>query len=265
MVGRPNSRVVGIVVLVGGLLMPFAPHAQDLGVLAGIVTDTSQAPLPGVTLTVATTNFERSAMAAPDGRYRFDLPAGTYAVRAELTGFEPGLENRVAVTAGATTILHFALGLGCIWEAVLVDLRLAAALRQATAIFQIRISESGSGQRCPATGSCVCTEHVADVTRVLTATAPDNALTKIRFLQEGAGRVAGEVKSGEETPYAPGQEYVAFLQWDPESIRFLRVNGPIYMFPVHNGRVEFKREDAPGISDGMTVEDFARAMRAAAR
>ena len=110
----------------------------------------------------------------------------------------------------------------------------------------------------------MCTEHVAAVTRVLKATAPDDALTTIRFLQEGAGRLAGEVNAGGETPYAPGQEYVAFLHWDPDSTRFRRVNGGIYMFPVRDGRVEFKRDDAPGISDGLTVEDFARAMRARA-
>lgn len=265
MLAKPNCRVVGIVVCVGGLLMPFAPRAQVLGVLAGMVTDTSQAPLPGVRLTVATANFERAAVTAPDGRYRIDLPAGTYAVRAELTGFEPGFESRVAVTAGATTTLHFGLGLGCIWEPILVDLGFAAALRRATAVFQIRISESEPGQRCPATGSCVCTEHVATVARVLKAAAPDDTLTTIRFFQEGAGRLPGEQRSGTEPPYAPGQEYVAFLQWDPESVRFLRVNGHISMFPIRSGRVEFKRDDAPGISDGMTVEDFARAMRAASR
>jgi hypothetical protein len=261
--GIPNSRVLGIVVFVGALCVPFAPHAQGLGELAGIVT--SEGALPGVKVTVATRDFERSAVTDSDGRYRIDLPAGTYVVRAELPGFEAGIQNGIAVTAGGTTILHFALGLGCIWEPVRVDLGLAFALRQATAIFQIRILESGSGQRCSATGSCVCTEHVAGVTRVLRAAAPDDALTTIRFLQEGAGRILDERKSGVETPYVPGQEYIAFLQWDPDSIRFLRVNGPTYMFPVRNGRVEFKRDDLPGVSDGTTVEAFTRALRAASK
>jgi hypothetical protein len=147
--GKLNSWVLGFAVFVGALLIPFALNAQELGVLVGIVTNTRQGLLPGAKVTVVTTNVERSAVTGADGRYRVDLPPRTYAVRAELTGFEAGLQNGIVVTAGAVTTLHFALGLGCLWEPVIADLGLAFALRQATAIFQIRISESGRASAVP--------------------------------------------------------------------------------------------------------------------
>lgn len=52
------------------------------------------------------------------------------------------------------------------------------------------------------------------------------------------------------------------MRWDSATDRFLRINGPIYMLPIRDGRVEFRRTDAPGISDGMPVEEFSRALRA---
>jgi hypothetical protein len=260
---KSTRAIVGFMVFVNVILMPIAPKAQVLGGLAGTVTDSTKAPLPGVKVTVMTTSLERTAVTGSDGRYQFpSLPVGTYTAKAELPGFETGVEDNVVVKTRATTALSFALQIGCLQEAILVDMGLAWALREATAIVQIRISESGSGERCPVTGFCVCTEHVAGVVRVLKAPQPDVSRTNIRFLQEGAGRIAENGRSGVEKPYAPGQEYVAFLRWDSATNRFLRISGSIYMLPVRDGRVEFRRTDAPGVSDGMPVEEFSRALRA---
>ena len=242
---------------------PFLHGAQAPAALTGTVTDSTKAPLPGVTVTVVTNSLERTALTGADGRYRFPgLPAGTYRVQAELAGFETAVERGIVVGSGAATPLHFTLQVGCMSEAIRVDMGFARTLREATAVVQIRISASGSGEPCSATGFCVCTEHVATVERVLKAGPPDVSLTTIRFLQEGAGRIAENGRHGSETPYALGQEFVAYLRWDPAANLFVRMGGPMYMFPVRDGRVEFRRTDAPGLSDAMLVEEFSRALQA---
>ena len=81
-------------------------------------------------------------------------------------------------------------------------------------------------------------------------------------VEDCGDRIAENGRHGSETPYAPGQEFVAFLRWDPAANLFVRMGGPMYMFPVRDGRVEFRRTDAPGLSDGMPVDEFSRALRA---
>jgi len=239
-----------------------APRAQVLGSLTGTVTDSQKAPLPGVKVTLVTTNMERTAVTGLDGSYQFPrLPPGSYTAKAELAGFETAVEDRVVVAPGVATALHFALEMGCLQEAVRVDMGFARSLRDAAAVVHIRITSSGSAGRCPVTGFCVCTEHAAHVIQVVKAGQRALAGTTIRFLQEGAGRIAETGQAGAETPYPPGQEYVAFLRWDSATDRFLRFNGHIYMFPVRDNRVEFRRTDAAGLSDGMRIDTFIPVLR----
>ena len=253
---------VGIVVLVIAVSTPFAPRAQAPGSITGTVTDARKAPLPGVKVTVMTATLERAAVTDPDGRYELpNLPPGTYTAKAALPGFETAVEHNVVVDTGATTPLHFALKMGCLEEVVRVDMGFAEALKETGAVVQIRILDSGPGKTCDATRFCVCAEHVADVIRVLKASQQETSPAAIRFLQEGAAFDAESGRARTEKAYAPGQEYVAFLQWNSAADRFVRFNGPNYMFPIHEGRVQFRRTDTPGLSDGMPVEDFARALR----
>jgi hypothetical protein len=242
--------------------MPIAPKAQGIGGVVGTVSDGTKSPLPRVKVTVTTTSLQRTTVTDSHGHYQFnDLPNGTYTAKVELPGFETAVESNVVVKTGATTGLSFGLKIGCIDEAVRVDLGLAWALREAHAIVQIRISESRPPERCPVTGFCVCAEHVAVANRVVKAPPPDVSLTTIRFLQEGTDDIL-ESRPGAEKPYAPGQEYIAFLRWDSAAHRFLRIAGPTYTFPIRDGRVEFRRTDAPGIADGMAVDDFLSALSA---
>ena len=73
------------------IAVPAAVFAQTSGAsLAGRVTDEGGGALPGVTITVTNvaTGFSRTTVTGPDGTYHFPtVPAGTYNVLAELSGF----------------------------------------------------------------------------------------------------------------------------------------------------------------------------------
>jgi hypothetical protein len=262
-VPKSVPALMGLMLFVLAVLLPVVPKAQALGGLAGSVTDSMKVPLAGVKITVTTPRVERTAVTDADGRYGFpELPAGPYIVKAELAGFDNAVANNVVVETASTTTLSFVLRVGCVDQAQRVDKGFASAAQDATSVLQIRILTSGSGERCPVSGFCVCTEQVAAVIGTLKAPRSDVTRPTIRFIQEGAGRIAQNGRSGAESAYLPGQEYIAFLRWNPAINRFVRVAGPTYMFRLRDGRVEFPRTDAPGISDSMTVEEFGRAFDA---
>jgi protocatechuate 3,4-dioxygenase beta subunit len=76
--------------------------AQASGVISGTVTDADNRPLPGVTVTLASSDdsLRRSIVTNANGRYEIvDLAAGTYTVTAELVGFRPAAK-RQRVTSG---------------------------------------------------------------------------------------------------------------------------------------------------------------------
>ncbi len=80
--------------LVALLVFGFAAsaHAQSLtGQLSGTVVDSSDAVLPGVTITLINelSGDQRSTVSNASGNFVFAaVPAGTYTVRAELSGFQ---------------------------------------------------------------------------------------------------------------------------------------------------------------------------------
>jgi hypothetical protein len=251
---KSTGRIVAFALFVTALSPQLASTAQVPGSVMGTVTDNTTGLLPGVKVTLVTATSERTVVTGADGRYQvLDLPPGTYRAKAEFPGFETAVEESVVVETGVTTALHFALKLGCIHPDLRVDFGWPLTLEKAAAVVHLRIVDSRG--RCPTTVPfCVCTEHLAEVVRVVKARQREVSPSTIRFLQEGG------LYLREEKPYAPGQEYVALLGWDASSDRFWTY-GPRYMFPIHEGRVEFLQTDTPGLSDGMRVEDFTRALR----
>jgi hypothetical protein len=85
--------------------MLFAQGGQ-FGGIQGIVTDASDAIVPGVTITVKNlaTAFERVVVSEHNGAYKIvNLTAGNYSLRAELAGFAPFVVENVTVNVGRTT------------------------------------------------------------------------------------------------------------------------------------------------------------------
>ncbi len=114
----------------------FAPriHAVAQGLqnaVVGHITDSSGAVLPGVTVTLSNvgTGVERVIHTDSAGDYVApSLVAGSYSVRAEISGFKPEVRRGVVVRTDAPTRVDFALGVGAQQEVVEVTADAAAAI-----------------------------------------------------------------------------------------------------------------------------------------
>src|SRR4051812_18996551 len=75
--------------------------AQEASVI-GTVTDDTKAVLPGATVTATglETGVQTVGVADANGQYRLRLPAGTYKLLAELSGFGPVLVPKVELLVG---------------------------------------------------------------------------------------------------------------------------------------------------------------------
>lgn len=91
------------------LLIPFFLFSQELGKIAGTVTDeTTGEPLIGANILVEGTSF--GAATDSEGQYRvLGVPVGVYTVRGEFIGYRPVRISNVRVSSRLTTAANFAL------------------------------------------------------------------------------------------------------------------------------------------------------------
>jgi TonB dependent receptor/Carboxypeptidase regulatory-like domain len=107
------------------LAAPFAFAQVQTGSVTGIVTDTSNAILPGVTVTLSGEKLIGGAQVqATDssGSYRFDrLPPGTYTVRFELQGFKTVERADIIINAAFIANVSPKLEVGNVSETITVQ------------------------------------------------------------------------------------------------------------------------------------------------
>ncbi len=116
-------RLSAASLLVGSLLLvPAGAYAQ--ATLAGVVRDTSEAVLPGVTVEAASPSLiEKSRTAVTDnsGQYRItELPPGTYTLTFTLTGFSTVRREGIAVSGSGVITINADLRVGAVAETVTV-------------------------------------------------------------------------------------------------------------------------------------------------
>ncbi|HUG54805.1 MAG TPA: TonB-dependent receptor [Vicinamibacteria bacterium] len=115
-----------------GLAWASALQAQGLqNAVVGQTKDTSGAVLPGVTVTVTNvgTGVERVTTTDPVGNYAVpSLVAGSYTVRAELSGFKTEVRTGVVVRTDAPSRVDFVLSVGQQTEVVEVTADAAAQI-----------------------------------------------------------------------------------------------------------------------------------------
>lgn len=99
-----------------------------LGTISGRITDPSEAPIPGATVTILNTQTgaRYSAASTADGFYhvRFVQP-GTYLVEVVQQGFQKAVQPDVVVTAASNPTVNLRLLLGSVSEAVTVESRVS--------------------------------------------------------------------------------------------------------------------------------------------
>ena len=102
----------------------FAVYAQlDLGQIAGVVRDPSQALVAGATVTARNvqTNNTRSTKTEDSGLYVFaDLPIGQYEITVEAAGFKKLVQSNIVVDAARRTDVDVVLEVGSAAESVTV-------------------------------------------------------------------------------------------------------------------------------------------------
>jgi hypothetical protein len=118
--------------------MPAA--AQGVGAINGTITDTSDAVLPGVSVSLSssqgTLGANQQTTTDERGAYQFlRLVPGTYIVKAELQGFGPAEQQNIVVNADGTSRADLRLQIGTFAEGVTVTgekplLDTTSALRQ---------------------------------------------------------------------------------------------------------------------------------------
>src|SRR5436190_862690 len=116
-----KRTVLSLLLLV---LIPAALLAQGSGAsLTGRVTDEGGGALPGVTVTVTNpaTGFTRSTVTATDGSYHFpSIPAGTYNVTADLSGFATVNTRNVELNVASERELNVTLKQAAVKEQITV-------------------------------------------------------------------------------------------------------------------------------------------------
>ncbi len=115
---------VSVLVTLLAVVAAGAATAQErFGGIAGIVTDSSQAPVPGATITATNkqTGAQKVAVTGTDGTYRIsDLDPGRYTVTVELQGFQKVQADDVLVLLGKTADFPASLKVGGVTEVVTV-------------------------------------------------------------------------------------------------------------------------------------------------
>lgn len=100
--------------------------AQSVGAIAGTITDTSDAVLPGVVVSLSATEgtvgTNQQTVTDARGTYQFlRLVSGTYTVKAELQGFRPAEQRNIVVNADVTARADLRLEIGNLEEGVTVS------------------------------------------------------------------------------------------------------------------------------------------------
>ncbi len=121
-----DSRVIALVAFISivGASTTFAQSVAS-GTIEGTVKDESNSVLPGVTITVTSPQLQVGQLVQvsdAQGNYKFvDLPAGTYRLKAELTGFSALVRDDLRLTVGFNARIDVTMKLGAMEESVTVS------------------------------------------------------------------------------------------------------------------------------------------------
>src|SRR6185436_10150727 len=103
-------KCVSTFLVVAALLVGLSPASAQVvtsstGAINGVVSDTSKAVLPGVTITAQSPQMmgTRETVSDEQGRFQFAaIPPGEYTLTFDLTGFSKYIRENIRITVGFT-------------------------------------------------------------------------------------------------------------------------------------------------------------------
>ncbi len=126
--GTASVRRQGLLFLLTGivaiLITASVAFAQSQGAIAGVITDSTHAAVPGATVTALNeaTGLQRVATSSDSGDYQLVfLPIGTYQVTFQASGFKTKVVKDVRVEVAQTSTLNIQVEVGGLNESVTVE------------------------------------------------------------------------------------------------------------------------------------------------
>ena len=217
--------------------------------VTGTVRDIEAGPLPGVRVTIDGLKIHAEATTDTMGRFDFtSLAGGSYNLKAELSDYVAETKD-VAVPRGGSASAEFVLHPACLEEGSYVDGGIVWGLQAAQAVLDVRLTAVSEPDRWIIDGQCVVgIDHTATVLSILNMGPDSGSIPKtVHIVRDG--RVA----------WKQGDEYIAFVRWEPAIGRYRPIAGPIFMMPVFDGKVIWDRTDTPNVRTG---EPVSKAMAA---
>jgi hypothetical protein len=144
------------------------------------------------------------------------------------------------VASGQSAKADFTIHPACLEEGSYVDGGIVWGLQAAQAVLYVHLNAVSEPDRWIVNDQCIVgIDHTATVLSILNMGPDSGSITKtIHIVRDG--RVA----------WKPGEEYIAFVRWEPAFGRYRPIAGPIFMIPVLDGKVVWDRTDAPNIRTG---------------
>ena len=107
---------------VSALLLTASAFAQEASVIGSVVDDT-KAVMPGVTVTATdlATGVQTASVTDARGEYRLRVPAGTYKLQAEISGFGPVLVPKVELLVGQNATVPITMKVAAVAETLTVS------------------------------------------------------------------------------------------------------------------------------------------------
>jgi len=218
----------------------FISACNNAGRVTGTVKEIEAGPLPGVHVTIDGLKTHQEVTTDMTGRFAFqNLGAGAYTLKTDLADYVAETKV-VSVPRGGALNTDFVLHPACLEEGSYVDGGLKWGLQAAQAVLYVRFVAVSDPDRWIVNNQCIVgIDHTATVLSILNMGPDSGSITKtIHIVRDG--RVA----------WNTGEEYIAFVRWEPAIGRYRPIAGPLFMIPVRDGKVVWDRTDAPNIRNG---------------
>ena len=216
---------------------------NNSGRIVGTVNEVEAGPLANVQITIDGLRTHEQLKTDVNGRFAFpSLVPGAYTLKAESSDYVSDTKQ-ITVMRGGPTNADFVLHPACLDEGSYVDGGLTWGLQAAQAVLYVRLTAVSEPDRWIVNSQCIVgIDHTATVLSILNMGPDSGSITRtIHIVRDG--RVA----------WKQGDEYIAFVRWEPAIGRYRPIAGPIFMIPVLDGKVIWDRTDAPIIRTGDPV------------